>query len=74
MTRVTATLPFVPFTEKEKLAIAAEAFYNLGGQDALEISHDMAQSLMNKCLESYLPSEGARSLYRAMSNLLMDTL
>jgi ATP-dependent Clp protease ATP-binding subunit ClpA len=74
LSRVTAVLPFVPFTEDEKLAIAAEALFALGGNRVSSMAPAVVSSVAARALESYLPEEGARSLYRAVSSLLMDEL
>ncbi|KAJ6526273.1 P-loop containing nucleoside triphosphate hydrolase protein [Mycena vulgaris] len=61
LSRVTTVLPFVPFTREEQAAICSEAFHALAGDALIRIA-----------LESYVPAEGARSLYRAVSNQLVD--
>ncbi|KAI0306690.1 P-loop containing nucleoside triphosphate hydrolase protein [Multifurca ochricompacta] len=70
--RVTTVLPFVPFTEAELMAIATEAFYSLGGERAYFVSLDIVEHVSRKAIECYIPEEGARSLHRAISSLLMD--
>lgn len=74
LSRVTTVLPFVPFTEEEKTAIAAEALFALGGDIAQGLSSAEVVDLATQALTGYLPTEGARSLYRAMSALLMDLI
>ncbi|KAI9466082.1 P-loop containing nucleoside triphosphate hydrolase protein [Lactarius psammicola] len=70
--RVTAVLPFVPFTEAELMAIATEVFYSLGGERALSVSSDVVERISRRAIQSYIPEEGARSLHRAISYLLTD--
>ncbi|KIJ16854.1 hypothetical protein PAXINDRAFT_75169, partial [Paxillus involutus ATCC 200175] len=72
VSRVTTVLPFVPFTLDERKAIAAEAVYALAGEAARVMSPPDVESLVTKALPSYYPGEGARSLHRAVSNLLVD--
>lgn len=64
----------MPFTEEEKTAIAAEALFALGGDIAQGLSSTEVADLAVQALSGYLPAEGARSLYRTMSTLLMDLL
>ncbi|KAJ7080411.1 P-loop containing nucleoside triphosphate hydrolase protein [Mycena belliarum] len=72
LSRVTTVLPFVPFTRDERTAICAEAFHTLGAQMVSHLTTDAFDALISSVLESYVPSEGARSLYRAVSNQLVD--
>lgn len=72
MSRVTAVLPFLPFTDDEKMAIAAEAFYSLGGETVASLPVDVVESSVRTALPQYLPAEGARSLHRAISGLLLE--
>ena len=72
MSRVTAVLPFVPFTEEEKLAIASEAILALGDERASEFSAEEFERLAGQCVAEYVKSEGARSLYRSVSTHLME--
>lgn len=74
MSRVTTVLPFVPFSRDEKMAIAAEALYSIAGGLARNMSLVDVESLVDGALSGYLPAEGARSLYRAMSNQLVASL
>jgi len=64
----------VPFTLEELKAICSEALYSLGGEPARSLSNATVASLINTALAEYSPMEGARSLYRAMSNQLVDLL
>nr|GAT57126.1 predicted protein [Mycena chlorophos] len=78
LSRVTTVLPFVPFTRAERVAICAEAFQMLGS-DAL-VGVDAAvdlDGLIGEVLDGdagalYVEEEGARSLYRAVANRLLD--
>ncbi|KIK92311.1 hypothetical protein PAXRUDRAFT_147605, partial [Paxillus rubicundulus Ve08.2h10] len=72
VSRVTMILPFVPFTLDERKAIAAEAVYALAGEAARVMSPLDVETLVTKALPNYYPGEGARSLHRAISNLLVD--
>jgi len=56
----------------EKLAIATEALFSLGGADTTRLSSEIVKSIARQSLEGYSPEEGARSLYRAVSGLLLD--
>ncbi|KAF8647484.1 hypothetical protein AX16_006689 [Volvariella volvacea WC 439] len=72
LSRVTTVLPFVPFTTEEKRAICSEALYNLAGESLSELSPESVESIINQALGEYIVNEGARSLYRAVSNQLID--
>ncbi|TEB39625.1 hypothetical protein FA13DRAFT_1750971 [Coprinellus micaceus] len=74
LSRITSVLPFVPFTPEEKRALCAEAVYQLGGEDALALSRDTVDELIESSLGQYIPEEGARSLHRAVSNQLLDVI
>lgn len=74
MSRVTAVLPFVPFTAEEKLAIASEALLALGGDEALGLPPDEFEDIAARSVSEYVPAEGARSLYRNVSNYLMEVV
>ena len=67
-------LPFLPFTTEEKMAIAAEAVYSLASNAAKILSPCDVEAIVMKVLPSYFPSEGARSLHRAVSNQLVDLI
>lgn len=74
LSRVTVVLPFVAFTAEEKLAIAAEALYALAEEGAATMPPATREKIVRTSLNSYIPSEGARSLYRAVSSQLLDTI
>lgn len=74
LSRVTTVLPFVPFTAEEKKAICSEALFNLGGDVARLLSTKVVNSIITSALASYIPAEGARSLYRAISNQMVDII
>ncbi|KAI0636447.1 P-loop containing nucleoside triphosphate hydrolase protein [Trametes polyzona] len=74
LSRVTVVLPFVAFTTDEKLAIAAEALYALAGDAVTTMPPATRDLIVRTSLNSYIPSEGARSLYRAVSSQLLDTI
>jgi hypothetical protein len=71
---MTAVLPFVPFTRDECTAIAAEALFALGGDLVRDMDSVAVRSIAERAQVGYIPAEGARSLYRATSTLLMDEL
>lgn len=56
------------------MAIAAEAVYSLAGNVAKTLSPHDVEVIVMKVLPSYFPSEGARSLHRAVSNQLVDLI
>ncbi|KAL6300184.1 P-loop containing nucleoside triphosphate hydrolase protein [Sparassis latifolia] len=72
--RITTVLPFIPFTTDEKMAIAAEALYSLAGESARSIPPVTVEMIVRNSLSTYIPTEGARSLHRAISTLLLDTI
>lgn len=72
MSRVTAVLPFVPFTSEERLAIASEAILALGGEEASALDSAAFEQLAMKVLTEYVETDGARSLYRSVSTHLME--
>jgi len=72
LSRVTTVLPFVPFTRDEQTAICAEAFHALAEELIAQLPPDRLDALICGALLGYVPSEGARSLYRAVSNQLVD--
>ncbi|TBU35426.1 P-loop containing nucleoside triphosphate hydrolase protein [Dichomitus squalens] len=74
LSRVTAVLPFVAFTTDEKMALAAEALHSLVGETVTDMPPATRDLIVRTSLNSYIPSEGARSLYRAVSTLLLDTI
>lgn len=63
----------MPFTLDEKKAICSEALYNLGDASRL-LSPEVVQKIVNTALGDYYAVEGARSLYRAISNQLADVI
>lgn len=74
LSRTTTVLPFVPFTLDEKRAICSEALYNLGGDDSRSLSSEMIEKIVDTALADYCEVEGARSLYRAISNQVADII
>ncbi|KAG1817326.1 P-loop containing nucleoside triphosphate hydrolase protein [Suillus variegatus] len=74
LSRVTTVLPFIPFTLEEKMAIAAEAVYSLTCNAEKTLTPQDVEAIVMKALPSYVPSEGARSLHRAVSNQLVDMI
>jgi hypothetical protein len=54
------------------MAIATEIFYSLGGEQTYSVSLNVVERISRKAIEYYIPEEGARSLHRAVSSLLMD--
>jgi ATP-dependent Clp protease ATP-binding subunit ClpA len=74
MSRITAILPFTPFSLEEKMAICAEAIHSLGGESARTMPSETMEAAILVAVSNYIPAEGARSLYRAVSNQLIDML
>ncbi|KIY50722.1 P-loop containing nucleoside triphosphate hydrolase protein [Fistulina hepatica ATCC 64428] len=82
VSRVSAILPFVPFTRQEKQAIAAESLLTLvadhAGDPDVDTDRLLKKATMDKIIDAaladYEPAEGARSLYRNVTNLLVDML
>ena len=64
----------MPFTEEEKLAIAAEALFSLADASVETLPSATVEKLTQNAVDAYVPEEGARSLYRAVSTELLDTL
>ena len=54
------------------MAIATEALFSLGGSLAAKLAPDAVEHTALSALKRYIPAEGARSLYRAISGLLLD--
>lgn len=71
---MTTVLPFVPFTVEEQMAIASEALFSLSEDATSTLPGATVEKLVKDSLHSYVPAEGARSLYRAVSTQLLDTL
>lgn len=71
---MTTVLPFVPFTDEEKLAVASQALFLQGGEHVRLMAPATIDKLVADAMAAYIPSEGGRSLYRAASNLLLDAI
>ena len=67
-------LPFVPFTSEEKRAICFEALHTIAGEVIRTLPTDVVDSMVNGALTNYTSAEGARSLYRSVSNYLVDSI
>ncbi|KAG5637939.1 hypothetical protein H0H81_002533 [Sphagnurus paluster] len=74
LSRVTTALPFVPFTPQERRAICYEALYTIAGDIVATLEADVVDSMVEGALANYTAAEGARSLYRAVSNQLVDNI
>ncbi|KAF9469384.1 P-loop containing nucleoside triphosphate hydrolase protein [Collybia nuda] len=74
LSRVTTVLPFVPFTLEERRAICAEALHTIAGDIVCTLPTNVVDSMVNGALADYSATEGARSLYRAVSNQLVDNI
>ncbi|KAK0212817.1 P-loop containing nucleoside triphosphate hydrolase protein [Desarmillaria ectypa] len=74
LSRVTTILPFVPFTSDETRAIASEALQSISRDVIKGMSSEVLTSVIEGSVSGSIPSEGARSLYRAVSNLLVDAM
>ncbi|KAK7034742.1 hypothetical protein VNI00_012149 [Paramarasmius palmivorus] len=84
LSRVSASLPFVPFTDQERRAIASE-FISQSEKES-ELVKEMVLSkeksdekrwreqIIKGAMSDFILSEGARSLYRAVSSQLVDSL
>ncbi|KAG6849541.1 hypothetical protein H0H93_007629 [Arthromyces matolae] len=70
LSRVTSVLPFVPFMPDERQAICYEALYTIAGDIVQTLPTDVVNTMVNGALASYTAAEGARSIYRAVSNQL----
>ncbi|KAF5373705.1 hypothetical protein D9758_000958 [Tetrapyrgos nigripes] len=72
LSRVSAILPFVPFTCEEKKAMASEFLQHQSISAGLEemLDWEKKEKIVEDSVKEYVPSEGARSLYRAVSDLL----
>ncbi|KAI5900569.1 P-loop containing nucleoside triphosphate hydrolase protein [Schizophyllum commune H4-8] len=74
VSRISALLPFVPFTDDEKRALAAESLYTIMGEGAGTLEPSVVNSIINGALGDYSILEGARSLYRSVSYQLVDAI
>jgi ATP-dependent Clp protease ATP-binding subunit ClpA len=74
LSRVTTTLPFVPFTLDERRAICGEALNTIAGDIVSTLPLEVVDRMINGALEGYIAAEGARSLYRAVSNQLVENI
>lgn len=64
----------MPFTVEEQMAIATEALFSLAEDAVQSLPAATIEKVVQNALRSYVPAEGARSLYRAVSTELLDTL
>jgi len=74
LSRVTTVLPFIPFSGEEKRAIGAEALYSIAGELVRDLTPAAIEELVDDAMGGYVPVEGARSLYRAVSSIVLDKL
>ncbi|KIK71124.1 hypothetical protein GYMLUDRAFT_147922 [Collybiopsis luxurians FD-317 M1] len=75
LSRVSAILPFVPFTTEEKRAIASEFLQESAVDQLVQgLSKEQREKVVEDSLKDFVDSEGARSLSRAVSNLLIDSM
>ncbi|KAG6873804.1 hypothetical protein C0995_011029 [Termitomyces sp. Mi166 len=74
LSRVTTVLPFAPFTPEERKAICYEALYTIAGDIVQTLPTDVVDAMVKGALANYTPAEGARSIYRAVSNQLVDNI
>ncbi|KAM6500197.1 P-loop containing nucleoside triphosphate hydrolase protein [Amanita muscaria] len=70
VSRVSAILPFVPFTAEERRVICFEALYSLAGVEIRQLASLVVDRVIENALAKFCPEEGARSLYRAISEQL----
>lgn len=54
------------------MALATEALYSVGGASVADMDADRVAQAARSALTRYVHSEGARSLYRAASAVLLD--
>ncbi|KAL1720012.1 hypothetical protein EV715DRAFT_262873 [Schizophyllum commune] len=59
VSRISALLPFVPFTDDEKRALAAESLYTIMGEGAGALEPSVVNSIINGALGDYSILEGA---------------
>ncbi|KAG6812077.1 hypothetical protein H0H92_004543 [Tricholoma furcatifolium] len=74
LSRVTTVLPFVPFTSEERQAICYEALHTIAGDIVQTLAPEVVDTMVKGALTNYTAAEGARSLYRAVSSQLVDTI
>jgi len=74
LSRVTALLPFVPFTREEKRALSVDRALTVGDELGEDFSPQTLEVIAERALSLYQPSEGARSLSRAVSSVLLDEI
>ena len=67
-------LPFVPFTDEEKKAIACENMQLVRQGSEEEDTRADSEAIIARALAEYLPVEGARSLHRSVAAQLLDIL
>lgn len=73
LSRVTSVLPFVPFTMEEKMAIATEALFSVGTENVTRMEVTEVEKLAKRVVEGwFVEDEGARSLYRGVSEVLLE--
>lgn len=56
------------------MAIAAEALHALAEDAASTLPAATVEKIVRDSLQGYVPAEGARSLYRAVSTQLLETM
>ena len=68
LSRVTAILPFLPFTELEKVAIGTEAALSQGEFSNIALSSAELEAVVRRAVKdvNFVEEEGARSLYRVV--------
>lgn len=68
LSRVTTILPFLPFTEVEKIAIGTEAALSHQEFMSVPFSSSEIESLVRRAVKdvNFVEAEGARSLYRVV--------
>lgn len=69
---MTAVLPFVPFTSDERRAICFEALHTVAGDLVRGLAMETVGNIIDGALAGYVVAEGARSLFRAVSNQLVE--
>jgi hypothetical protein len=73
LSRVTAILPFLPFTEVEKIAIGTEAALSQTEFASTPLSSAEIEAVVRRAVKdvNFVEEEGARSLYRVVETHLL---
>ncbi|KZT34719.1 P-loop containing nucleoside triphosphate hydrolase protein [Sistotremastrum suecicum HHB10207 ss-3] len=72
LSRVTAVLPFTPFSQEELEALAYDAVVATVTQRQTPLTEEDMTKVVGEAVRNYLPKEGARSLFRAVAEQMLD--